>query len=345
MNKLFTILLVNLIALTSFAQIPAGYYDDAEGLTGESLRAALEGIIDNHTVKSYDYLWTAFQTTDKIGSDQVYDMYSIRADGSSDYVYHYTEDQCGNYSGEGVCYNREHSFPKSWFDDASPMYSDMFHLYPTDGYTNGKRSNYPFGEVGSATWTSTNGSKLGNSNYPGYSSKVFEPIDEYKGDFARSYFYMLTRYMDLVESWNSDMLDGGDFSEWAENMLLEWNEADPVSQKEIDRNDAIYNQFQHNRNPYIDHPEWAVLVFAPETANIKEPFSSKIKVWYSENNINWKFDKTTLGQLEVYNIVGDKIVTIPVDSRADSYTLNLKKGVYIADFNLKYRRVVKFVVE
>ncbi len=122
-------------------------------------------------------------------------MYSDNPGGTVPYTYNLTDaDQCGNYGGEGDCYNREHSWPKSWSDEDAPMYSDLFHLYPTDGYVNGRRSNYPFGDVGSASWTSMNGSKVGSCSYPGYSGTVFEPIYEYKGDFARSYFYMTVRY-------------------------------------------------------------------------------------------------------------------------------------------------------
>jgi endonuclease I len=343
MNRIFTLLFINLFWISSFSQIPAGYYDNAEGLSGEDLRTALSNIIDDHTVKSYDYLWTAFQTTDVIGSNQVYDMYSIRADGSSDYEFHYTADQCGNYSVEGDCYNREHSFPKSWFDDNSPMYTDLFHLYPTDGKVNGQRGNLPYGEVGNANWTSTNGSKRGTSNYPGYTGTVFEPIDEYKGDFARSYFYMLTRYKSLISGWNSDMLSGDNFSVWAKNMLLDWDEQDPVSQKEIDRNNDIYD-IQHNRNPFIDHPEWGVAVWDP-SSNIKENSKSNVRIWYAKDALNWKFNKQTSGTLEIYNIVGEKINQISIDSKASTYSLELKKGIYIADFKLDYRKVVKFVVE
>ncbi len=343
MVKIITILYFSIISISiSFSQPPAGYYDSAEGLTGEDLRTALYNIIKNHDSQSYASLWTHFQTTDKIGSSQVYDMYSIRADGSSNYVFNYTGDQCGNYNAEGVCYNREHSFPKSWFGDTYPENTDLFHLYPTDGYTNGRRSAYPFGEVGSASWTSTNGSKLGSSDYPGYSGTVFEPIDEYKGDFARSYFYMLTRYKNDISSWDSDMLSGSNFSSWAEDMLLEWDAQDPVSQKETDRNNAVYG-IQDNRNPFIDNPEWGVYVFAPETIGIDELKNDKFVVWYSNQSLFWKSIKE--GQLEIYNIVGQKILSISINEGQMHKQLNLKKGVYIADFKSKNRTVLKFVVK
>ena len=233
------------------AQAPSRYYNDAKGYKGSALKTALFGIIDGHNSRSYSQLWTDMQYTDARSDGSVWDMYSNTT--------HYTfiEDQCGNYSGEGSCYNREHSFPKSWFNDASPMYTDLFHLYPTDGYINGMRSNYPFGETNSPSKTSNNGySKLGPSSISGYSGTVFEPADEYKGDFARTYFYMATRYEDLIDNWDSPMLSGNSYpayTTWAIEMLLRWAKEDPVSEKEIARNNAVY-EIQYNRNPYIDFP-------------------------------------------------------------------------------------------
>ncbi|MGE0078353.1 MAG: endonuclease [Bacteroidales bacterium] len=258
-------------SIVSFGQEPDGYYSSADGKSGNDLKNALYLIINSHTALSYDQLWTAFQYTDKKSNGKVWDMYSDIPNGTPSYEFTFSSDQCGSYSGEGDCYNREHSFPKSWFNDATPMYTDLFHLYPTDGYVNGRRSNYPFGEVSSPTWTSQNGSKLGPCSYSGYSGTVFEPIDEYKGDFARSYFYMVTCYHNIVANWNTDMLDGSQFpafAEWAKNMLLEWSEEDPVSQKEIDRNNTIYNNYQHNRNPFIDHPEYAKQIWGDGSVNV-----------------------------------------------------------------------------
>ena len=279
------------------AQIPAGYYSTADGKTGAELKTALYLIIKDHDALTYSDLWTAFQTTDKKSNGKVWDMYSDNPGGTPPYEYTFITDQCGNYSGENSCYNREHSFPKSWFNDGYPMYTDLFHLYPTDGYVNGKRSNYPFGEVGSATWTSMNGSKLGSSSYPGYSGTVFEPIDEYKGDFARSYFYMVTRYENVVMNWSSAMLDGSKypaFTTWSKNMLLEWHRQDPVSQKEIDRNNAIYNNFQHNRNPFIDHPEYAECIWASCSTDQPVSFTSS-PITGANVGVSYSYSVTTTG--------------------------------------------------
>ncbi|MBR5726666.1 MAG: endonuclease, partial [Muribaculaceae bacterium] len=251
-----------------WAQAPSGYYDNAAGKTGTELRQALHDIIDNHTTISYGNIWNAFWATDNKGNGVVWDMYSDVPGGTPPYTYMMGENQCGNQGGEGVCYNREHSWPKSWFsggEDGVPG-RDLHHIFPTDGYVNAQRSNYPYGEVQNATWTSLNGSKLGNCKSSlGYSGTVFEPIDEYKGDFARAYFYMSTRYYGEDSDWNSSgMTNKAEILPWAMTMLLRWSDNDPVSQKEIDRNNAIYNDYQHNRNPFIDHPEFAHLIWDDE---------------------------------------------------------------------------------
>ena len=271
---------------------PATYYNNAQGENGTSLKIELYSIINGHTQSSYSQLWTDFKTTDTKGNSKVWDMYSDVPGGTPSYTYYYTGNQCNTtgFSAEGDCYNREHSFPKSWWggDDNVPMYTDLFHLVPTDGKVNQKRNNYPFGEVGTATWTSTNGSKLGNSNYTGYSSTVFEPIDEYKGDFARSYFYMATRYQNVFDSWasNTPMLDGNGFSSWALNMLLDWHQQDPVSQKELDRVDDIYS-IQHNRNPFIDHPEFVERIWGGDDDYAPYYYSNTP---ISDNIISTEFD-------------------------------------------------------
>lgn len=260
MKHFLSIITLIIAYQTATAQIPSGYYDDAIGLTGSDLKDALHIIIDDHNNQSYSSLWTHFETTDDKPNGKVWDMYSDVPGGTPPYQYDFGSDQCGTYQQEGDCYNREHSFPGSWFNEAYPMYTDLFHLIPADGYVNGMRSNLPYGEVGSASWTSQNGSKRGSCSYPGYSGSVFEPIDEYKGDLARGYFYMATRYKDQFSSFSSPMISGGDFSSWAINLLIDWHQADPVSQKEIDRNNAIYS-IQYNRNPYIDHPEFVECVW------------------------------------------------------------------------------------
>lgn len=238
------------------------YYQNADGKKGSELKTAMNAVINPHTQRTYNQLWTDFQTTDAKPNGKVWDMYSNKRE------FTFVTDQAGSYGKEGDVYNREHSFPKSWFNDEDPMYTDLFHLYPTDGWVNGQRSNDPFGEVGSSYTSSANGfSKWGNARSGlGYSGKVFEPNAEYKGDFARTYFYMVTCYetyknstdgpSKYITSWSSPMLDNQVYpglAEWALNMLMRWAKADPVSEKEINRNAAVYG-IQGNRNPFIDYP-------------------------------------------------------------------------------------------
>jgi endonuclease I len=295
------------------AQIPPGYYDDAEGETGYELKTTLYNIIKNHQDQGYTALWDFFKYADILppeltnsGYSQniIWDIYSYNADGLNPYQYVAGQDQCGNYSGEGDCYNREHTFPKSWFNNQAPMKNDAMHILPTDGYVNGRRSNYPYSEVGAVTWTSENGSKLGNSNVTGYYGTAFEPVDEFKGDIARIYFYMATCYQNSIASWennssNADaVLDGTAnhvFEEWYLDLLVKWHNQDPVSEKEVIRNNAVYN-FQNNRNPFVDHPEYVSLIWVDPTStdnplhfNISaypNPFSNKLHITCSENEIN-----------------------------------------------------------
>ena len=238
------------------AEAPAGYYNRAENKSGRMLLEALEDIVGPHTTVSYDGLLSLYKTSDVYPNGKIWDMYSTKQ-----WNYGNT---CGNYSTIGDCYNREHSFPKSWFDNRSPMSSDAFHIYPTDGKVNGQRSNFPYGECANGTYVASHNGvralgRLGASTFPGYSGKVFEPDDEYKGDFARSYFYMAAAYNNRISGWDSDMLAHNSypaFSSWAVNLLLKWHRMDPVSDKERDRNDVVYGR-QRNRNPFIDYPELA----------------------------------------------------------------------------------------
>ena len=241
---------------------PAGYYNAALNKYGQNLISALYGIVGSHTNIGYDGLLEAYADTDS-ENGYLIDMYSTYD------KYTWDTKRCGNYDAIGDCWNREHSFPKSWWGGGTDArYSDIFHLYPTDGYVNNQRSNYPFGEcangarlqvtIGGKTYVGKG--KLGDSTFDGYTDKVFEPDDEYKGDFARSYFYVATAYYNST-GWTGDMLTGSSnhfpfFTDWAMNLLLKWHRQDPVSQKEITRNNYAHS-WQGNRNPYIDHPELA----------------------------------------------------------------------------------------
>lgn len=235
-------------ALAAYADIPPGYYNNIDGKAEKELKTAVCNAITAHTQLSYSQLWIAFKSTDVYPvpkNDQWWDMYS------HDIFY---------VSNGSLGLNREHSFPKSWWGGAeNSAYTDLNHLYPSESNANMAKNNYPLGKVASTTFD--NGcSKVG---YPvngqgGGAKYVFEPADEYKGDFARTYFYMVTMYQNLTWKYTY-MLDQNLYptlKPWAYEMLIEWHRADPVDQKEIDRNEAVYTR-QGNRNPFIDFPELA----------------------------------------------------------------------------------------
>jgi endonuclease I len=258
------LILCTVIAGFANAQAPAGYYNSANGLSGAALKTALSSIITSgHQDKGYNGLWTGYKTTDidknYENDGSIMDIYSERPSGTDPYKYTPGTNQCGTYSTEGNCYNREHIVPQSLFSEAAPMVSDIHFIRATDGKVNGMRSNYPFGKVGSATFTSMNGSKLGSSSSSGYSGTVFEPIDEFKGDVARMIFYFVTRYQSKLSTFSSgNMLGSSTFpglQTWELNVLLAWHAQDPVSQAEINRNNASYT-YQGNRNPFIDNPNY-----------------------------------------------------------------------------------------
>lgn len=274
------LLILSLAPFVLLAQPPSGYYNTASGLTGQDLQIALHNIIKSHTVVSYTPgVWNAFYTTDVRNGDKIWDIYSDVPSGTLPYEYTVGSSQCGTATKEGDCYSREHSFPSSYFGGASPMYTDIHHIFPVDQYVNATgHSNYPFSTVSAPVYTSLNGSKRGPSSFPGYIGTAFEPIDAYKGDIARAYFYMATRYRDLIQNWsaNASYADAilnetayPAFESWFLNLLYTWHTADPVSQKEIDRNNAIF-AIQNNRNPFIDHPEYVMQVWFP-SGPVAEP--------------------------------------------------------------------------
>ena len=266
MRRVYFTLAFALVALLASAAAPndsGTYYQNANGKKGAALKTALCRILfdtRNNPALSYNALWTAFYTTDVCDGDKVWDMYSNKTKLTLG-----TNQDTGSGNAEGQYYNREHSFPQSWFGSSSPMYTDLHHIYPTDKFVNGKRSNYPFGTTSGEDYMSANGfSKLGSCTYPGYTGTVFEPNDMYKGDFARTYFYIVTCYEEQLSSWvanysNTDVvnvLDGNTYpglKTWQLNMLLAWAAADPVSEKEINRNNEV-KKLQGNRNPFIDYP-------------------------------------------------------------------------------------------
>ena len=334
--KRILLLVIGLLFTLMLSAQPANYYNSANGLSGNQLKVALHNIIKGHTSISYSQIWNAYWSTDNKGNGIVWDMYSDRPNGNPPYTYHLGQHQCGTYNSEGDCYNREHSWPSSWFNDQSTPRTDLHHIFPTDGYVNNKRSNYAFGEVRSASWTSQNGSKLGTCKTSGFSGTVFEPIDAYKGDFARAIMYMSVRYYSEDSGWgSSDMTNKSEIKPWALQMLLRWNELDPVSQKEIDRNNAIYSSYQHNRNPFVDHPEYARMIWDP-TWNTLEENKETISLFPNPVEVGQTLHLSgalnSIDDLSIYDLSGRRVFRSSVDTGSGfAVTLpdTITQGCYI----------------
>lgn len=253
MKKLYISLLTIILATFGLsAEIPAGYYTSVAGKKDGELKTALHTLLYNHTlISSYNNLPQYFQKTDVYppGNErygQWWDMYSDIPLPSSSF--------------RGL--NREHSFPKSWWGGSTttPAYIDLNHLYPSEAAANMAKSNYPLGEVSGKADFDNGITQVGTpvSGQGGGARLVFEPDDEYKGDFARTYFYMVTCYQNLTwrYTWMVSNNTYPTLNNWAVALLLRWNQEDPVSQKELDRNEQVY-KVQANRNPFIDYPELA----------------------------------------------------------------------------------------
>lgn len=227
---------------------PGGYYDAAYGKTGEALKSALHNIIDDHTEISYSNVWEALRETDEdpANPNNVILLYTGRSQGK------FT-------NGSGVNdWNREHVWAKSHGDFGTAMGpgTDLHHLRPTDASVNSSRGNLDFDDGGTQ-----HSEALGNY----YDSDSWEPRDTVKGDVARMLFYMAVRYegdsgeVDL--ELNNQVNNGSAPYHGKMSVLLEWHKEDPVDDNERRRNEIIYSDYQHNRNPFIDHPEWASAIW------------------------------------------------------------------------------------
>ncbi|MDR1653065.1 MAG: endonuclease [Prevotellaceae bacterium] len=341
----------------AFAQIPNGYYDSAAGLAGADLKTALYDIIKNPTFWQGKYFnaRSFFEVADLTPDGYIWDMYSSTRIRKWD----------------GNVLNREHNMPKSWFGVTSgneDLYSigcDYNNLYPSEKTANGKKSNYPLGEVNSSPSFDNGVVKVGKSRIAisGYNGNVFEPADEYKGDFARNYMYMVTCYEDYASKWTTSygmtMLLYNNtypvFTQYATNLLMTWHRNDPVSQKEKDRNEVVF-EYQGNRNPFVDHPEYAEYIWGGQ-ANNPSVNAGKFSVKYVAENKKLQLTLTNaeIAEYEIYSISGIKIMSgIKIQSSeeqsSEENTIDcsgLPRGLYVVSVyaknpNCKY--TAKFVM-
>lgn len=288
-------------SVTSPANIPS-YYSSVDDKSGANLWSAVSSVASrNRSSIGYDGLYTAYQKTDTYPTNSTHPDYVAGKAGKvwdmySNCTYTHGSKKCGSYKGECDCYNREHSIPQSWWGGGeSGIGCDIFHVLPTDGYVNNRRGNHVYGEVSNASYVSENGSKVGSAksiqnskktitatagSTTAFSGTVFEPIDKYKGDLARG-------IMGTMASWNRNLTEseGNKFfrssytlannfglTPYGVALLMKWHRQDPVSQKEIDRNNGIQST-QGNRNPFIDYPYLAEYIWgekAGETVDLAQ---------------------------------------------------------------------------
>lgn len=269
------ILLVPLLWAIEPSTTLSVYYASIDGKTtnqNDDLRKALCTVISTgYTSIGYSSLQeqmfaASSNPTDFVNgtSKTMEDIYSSKPYKSSD--------NGSSASNCGAGWNKEHTVPQSWFNEQSPMKSDAFHVYPTDIKMNSERSSYPYGENNAAkSCTNWGYGRVGSSTFPGYSGTVFDPGEggengSYKGDLARTYFYMATRYRTTNftngSGGTSFTYSGGvaNLTTYMRDLMLKWHREDPVSEKELKRNNAVYAH-QRNRNPFIDYPELAEYIW------------------------------------------------------------------------------------
>jgi endonuclease I len=352
-RQLVSISILLFLCIFLSAQIPANYYSKAIGKQSAELKTALHEIINPHTFLEYYSSATSFKSTDWHPNGYYWDMYS--------------NNKRTTWSG----LNREHSMPKSWFGIASgnentaPIATDLYNLYPSDPTVNEAKSNYALGIANTSIFLTNSLCKVGKCTYPGYSGTVFEPANEYKGDFARGYMYMVTCYENYSNTWQStgtsSMLQRNTypvFNTYAVNLLMEWHRADPVSSKETNRNNAVY-KLQNNRNPFIDHPLLAEYLwgkFVGEswdgTSDEPETNSPLIFEYYPENQTVFvQLKKPADAIFAIYslsgelkqngNVDGSSIITLKDMNSQKNY----EKGVYILSvYAGGLRKTVKLLV-
>lgn len=357
-----------LISSYIFAQAPAGYYNGTAGLSGYALKSKVHDIISEKMINwHYDDLPNLYNQTDldkyydhdASNTEYLLDIYSEIPLGTDAYEYK-SNQMIAGAGAEGMGYNREHMMPQSTFSTSSnisdyPMYSDLNFIVPVDAYINQRRNNYPYGVAGTTNYyTFTNNSKISKAaipNYP-YTGRVYEPIDEFKGDVARTLLYFAVRYEGKLGSFNTAYSTSATITPATDQcpldgteeraidlpyvaMLKQWSAMDPVSQREIDRNNAIY-AIQKNRNPFIDHPEWIDMIWSENPDNIA-PLAPGSLVSTQQNayfiNLNWtaSTDTDVLGYRIYMNgsetpvaVTKGTAITIDHLSPSTTYTFTVK---------------------
>lgn len=342
MFKLSVLNILLLFSTICFSEIPTNYYQSLEGKTGAGLKTAVHDIICQDTTHYFAYgsgsnhTWQGFYSIDRNAvTNLVVDMYS---DSLRYFSTNYIEE---NYPSFGQTIHLEHCLPKSWWGSHEwAAYKDLNNLYPSDGNINLSKSNNPLGVVTGTPTTNNGVSKVGPAVYPGYIGNVFEPADVYKGDFARTYLYMVTTYENYVNYWDSPMLDNNTypvFNAWAKELLLQWCRQDPVSDKEITRTNKVY-ELQHSRNPFIDLPELVEYIWGNKNT-VAFSFSSA-----SNSSIEITENDLTSNQNLIFETKKNNPVTKTLKIKGSSLVADisiLKSGINTSVFNVSVTTITK----
>ena len=332
----FIVSIITLISSASFAQIPAGYYDNAQGLTGEELKTALHNIIDNHTEHSYnalrDYI---LKNTDEDpnNSNNVILLYTGRSQAKS------------TFGGGANDWNREHVWAKSHgdFGNNPPAGTDAHHIRPTDASVNSSRGNLDFDMGGSPVPEAPGCFRDGDS---------FEPRDAVKGDVARMIFYMATRYDGSDGVPNLVVVDQVNTSPNPRHgklsQLILWNTQDPPDAFEMNRNDVIYYDYQNNRNPFIDHPEYVDAIWG-DPSNVHTTLAINISVYPNPaaNTLSVITQQTDILQYSIYSIYGSQVSSGSLIATLSNIDISLlSNGIYflsITDNSNQISKKITFI--
>lgn len=379
MKHLYFILTL-FITTVAFSQIPAGYYNSATG-TGFILKTQLKDIIDNNNDGlspefiaqdlGYAALYVTFANSDVDlyyeNNGTLLDMYSEgvlqNPDNTStnladayEYTYGSNQQDDGTLgTSEGQRFNREHTVPQSSFSSDNPMRNDAHFVVPSDKYVNGQRGNLPYGFVDTTQSFDeySNGTRRGENTNSGvgngFSGDVFEPIDEFKGDIARMYFFFATRYEDQIAGFNYVMFDGSDDQAIDQpflDILYNWHVNDPVSQREIDRNNAIFNR-QDNRNPFIDNPQYVLDIWQGSLSVDEFQNQNIVKMYPNPANGNFvNIDSNSDLVAEVYDLLGKKVKVQTINANHKQLHISgLSKGVYLVKLTSENGSVTKKLIK
>ncbi len=293
MKKIIVNVFLLSLGISLFGQIPSGYYDGTEGLQEEQLKNALHNIIKNHTEYSYsDLKWMLKETDeDPNNSNNVILLYTGRSQNKN------------TFGGGANDWNREHVWAKSHggFGTSAPAGTDAHHIRPADASVNSSRGNKDFDNGGQQHPEAT-------GCY--FTDLTWEPRDAVKGDVARMIFYMAVRYEGENGEPDLEVVDyvgtGTQPKHGKLSTLLQWNTQDPPDDFEIHRNNVIYS-YQHNRNPFIDHPEFVNLIWDPGAAGVSGKSLNPIRVFPNPATDKIqvsRFGKKKVQRIEVLDLFG-----------------------------------------